>query len=126
VRAIIERVRAAVPGARFLAFPKGAGARLGQYAAATGADAVAVDWTMPLRTAREIVPEATVLQGNLDPLRLVVGGEALDAGIDAILAAANGCPHIFNLGHGITPDAPIDNVARLVERVRRRGVPCSG
>jgi uroporphyrinogen decarboxylase len=119
VRAIVEQVRAAVPGAKIIAFPKGAGARLGDYAARTGVDAVAVDWTLPMRKARELVPRWIGLQGNLDPLRVVVGGRVLDEAVDAILAAMDGSAHIFNLGHGITPDAPLGNVARLVERVRR-------
>ena len=60
----------------------------------------------------------TALQGNLDPLRVVAGGKALDEGVDAILSAMRGRAHIFNLGHGITPDTPIAHVERLVERVR--------
>ena len=120
VRAIVERVRAAVPGARVIAFPKGAGTRLGDYAAQTGVDAVAVDWTVPMQSACALVAEPTALQGNLDPLRLMVGGRALDEGIDTIMAAAAGRAHIFNLGHGVTPEVPLGHVARLVERVRRR------
>ena len=119
VREIVARVRAAVPGARIIAFPKGAGARLGGYARRTGVDAVAVDWTTPLRLARGLVAEPTAIQGNLDPLRLVVGGAGLDEAVDRILAAMAGRAHIFNLGHGITPDTPPENVARLVARVRR-------
>jgi uroporphyrinogen decarboxylase len=67
---------------------------------------------------RELVPESIAVQGNLDPLRVVVGGEALDEGVEAILSAMRNRAHIFNLGHGITPDTPVANVARLVERVR--------
>jgi uroporphyrinogen decarboxylase len=120
VRAIVERVRKVVPGARIIAFPKGAGVRLGDYAERTGVDAIAVDWTVPMRKARELVGGETALQGNLDPLRVVTGGRALDEAVDGILAAMEGRAHIFNLGHGITPDAPLGNVARLIERVRRR------
>jgi uroporphyrinogen decarboxylase len=118
VRAIIERVRAAVPAAPIIAFPKGAGARIRDYARMTGATAVAVDWTVPMAQARELAGGGTPLQGNLDPMRLIVGGRALDDGVDAILKAMRGHPHIFNLGHGITPDTPIDHVAQLVARVR--------
>jgi uroporphyrinogen decarboxylase len=121
VRAIVERVKVAAPHVPVIAFPKGAGARLGDYVRATGVDAVAVDWTMPLQLARGMVPDSVALQGNLDPLRVVVGGAALDAGVDEILQAMQGRSHIFNLGHGITPDTPLANVARLVERVRGRG-----
>ncbi|MYZ46826.1 uroporphyrinogen decarboxylase [Propylenella binzhouense] len=119
VRRMIEKVRSSHSGAKVIAFPKGAGARLGAYAAKTGADAFGLDWTTPIRTAHGMVPAGRALQGNLDPLRLIAGGEALDRGVDAILAAAAGRPHIFNLGHGITPDTPIPHVERLVARVRR-------
>lgn len=118
IRRIIQRVRAAVPGAPIIAFPKGAGARIGDFARETAASAVAVDWTLPMTKARALVGETTALQGNLDPLRLVIGGRALDEGVDRILSAMVGRAHIFNLGHGITPDTPLANVARLVSRVR--------
>lgn len=120
VRAIVDRVRAAVPGAAIIAFPKGAGARIRDYARLTGASAVAVDWTMPMAEARELAGGDVPLQGNLDPMRVIVGGQALDHGVDAILQATKGRPHIFNLGHGITPDTPVEHVARLVDRVRGR------
>jgi uroporphyrinogen decarboxylase len=118
VRKIVERVRAAHPGIPVIGFPRGAGTRIGRFVEETGVDAVAVDGSLPMMDARKLVPEGTPLQGNLDPLRLVVGGKALDEGIDHILQAMRGQPHIFNLGHGITPDTPVENVARLVERVR--------
>ena len=88
----------------------------------TGVDAVAVDWMTPMTLARELVPAPMALQGNLDPLRLVVGGKALDDGVDAILSAMRGRAHIFNLGHGITPDTPVAHVEQLVERVRGRRI----
>jgi uroporphyrinogen decarboxylase len=118
VQSIVRRVRDAVPGARIIAFPRGAGARIGDYARETGADAIAVDWMLPLSLARELAPAPMALQGNLDPLRLRVGGRALDEGVDAVLSAMRGRAHIFNLGHGIAPDTPIDNVSRMVRRVR--------
>ncbi|MGH6922288.1 MAG: uroporphyrinogen decarboxylase [Propylenella sp.] len=121
VRRIVERVRKAAPKTPIVAFPRGAGARIGDYACATKVDALAVDWMTPMLLARELVPEPTALQGNLDPLRVVAGGRALDEGVDDILAAMRGRAHIFNLGHGITPDAPLAHVARLVERVRAAG-----
>ena len=120
VRRMIEIVKAARPHVPIIAFPRGAGARLKNFAERTGADAVAVDWTVPLSEARNLVSQPTALQGNLDPLRLVVGGAALDRAIDDIIAAMKGRAHIFNLGHGITPDTPVENVERLVARVRGR------
>jgi uroporphyrinogen decarboxylase len=62
-----------------------------------------------------------VVQGNLDPLLLVTGGDALDRRVDEIRAAMKGLPFVFNLGHGIVPDTPPDHVARLVERLRIAG-----
>ncbi len=118
IRAIVERVKALRPNVPVIGFPRGAGARLGAFVRETGVDGAAVDWTLPMSDACRLVPESTALQGNLDPLRLVVGGSVLDEGIDQILAAMRGRPHIFNLGHGVTPDTPVENVARLVERVR--------
>lgn len=115
---IVHRLRALGVKAPIIGFPRGASARLGAFAAGTGVDALAVDWMTPLSTARNLVPPPMALQGNLDPLRLVVGGDGLDRGIDAILSAMQGRAHIFNLGHGITPDTPIAHVERLVERVR--------
>jgi uroporphyrinogen decarboxylase len=118
MQAIVEQVRAVAPRTPIIGFPRGAGARIGDYARRTGVDAVAVDWTLPIGMARELVPESIAVQGNLDPLRVVVGEEALDEGVEAILSAMRGRAHIFNLGHGITPDTPVANVVRLVERVR--------
>jgi uroporphyrinogen decarboxylase len=118
MQAIVEQVRAVAPRTPIIGFPRGAGARIGDYARRTGVDAVAVDWTIPIGMTRELVPESIAVQGNLDPLRVVVGGEALDEGVEAILSAMRNRAHIFNLGHGITPDTPVANVARLVERVR--------
>lgn len=119
VRRIIERVRAGHPDARFIAFAKGAGARLGTYATASGADCVGVDWTVPPGLARSMVDERIAIQGNMDPMRLIVGGHALDEGVDHVLEGFSGRPHIFNLGHGVTPDTPIANMERLVQRVRK-------
>jgi uroporphyrinogen decarboxylase len=118
VRSIVEKIRKAAPGVPVIAFPRGAGARLKTFVAATNVDGIAIDWMTPMRLARELVPVPTALQGNLDPLRLVAGGRALEEGVDDILAAMRGRAHIFNLGHGITPDTPIRHVEQLVIRVR--------
>lgn len=119
-KAIIERVRSAAPGIRIIGFPKGAGFRLERYVAATGIDAVGIDWTVPLDIARDrLQPHATV-QGNLDPLLLVAGGEVLDDAVDRIVSTLRHGPFIFNLGHGIVPETPIAHVEQLVARVRGR------
>ncbi|MDQ0325425.1 uroporphyrinogen decarboxylase [Rhodopseudomonas julia] len=117
VRAIIAKVREAVPGAKVIAFPKGGGARLKRYVEGTGADAIGLDWSTPLDDARKNAG-GKALQGNLDPMRLIVGGKALEDGVRSILAAMRGYPHIFNLGHGITPDTPVEHVEAFVKLVR--------
>ncbi|WP_407052033.1 uroporphyrinogen decarboxylase [Methyloraptor flagellatus] len=115
---IVAGIRAAVPGARVIGFPKGAQASLVRFAAETGVDAVGMDWTMPLGFARDAIQPKVAVQGNLDPMRVVTGGRAIDEGVDRILETLGQGRLIFNLGHGITPDADPAHVARLVDRVR--------
>lgn len=115
---IVAGLRAIHPGARVIGFPKGAQALLERYVVETGVDAVGIDWTMPHAFAREKIQSRVAVQGNLDPMRVVVGGRALDEGVDRVLEGLGQGRLIFNLGHGITPDADPANMARLVERVR--------
>jgi uroporphyrinogen decarboxylase len=117
VRRIVDEVKAARPHARIIAFAKGAGYNLKTYRQGTNADAIGLDWSVPLAFAAELQKDGAV-QGNLDPLTMVSGGRSLDEGVDRILQHLGGGPLIFNLGHGITPQADPENVARLLERVR--------
>ncbi|TIX92981.1 uroporphyrinogen decarboxylase [Rhizobium sp. P44RR-XXIV] len=117
VARMIASVKAQRPNARIIAFAKGAGYQLKTYRQKTGADAIGLDWSVPLAFARELQLEGPV-QGNLDPMRVVAGGKSLEDGIDDILQYLGNGPLIFNLGHGITPQADPANVAALVERVR--------
>ncbi|MEJ1159710.1 uroporphyrinogen decarboxylase [Prosthecomicrobium sp. N25] len=117
-RRIVEGLRALKPEARVIGFPKGAGAMLEDYVSRTGVDAVGLDWTVPLSYARDRLQPRTAVQGNLDPLRVILGGRPMEEGIDRILAELGQGRLIFNLGHGITPDADPETVGRLVERVR--------
>ncbi|SCB21408.1 uroporphyrinogen decarboxylase [Rhizobium hainanense] len=117
VAKMIASIKARRPQARVIAFAKGAGYLLKTYRQKTGADAIGLDWSVPLAFARELQKDGPV-QGNLDPMRVVAGGKALDDGIDDVLQQLGNGPLIFNLGHGITPQADPANVARLVERVR--------
>lgn len=118
---IVEGVRAQIPGARIIGFPKGAGGHLPAFVAETGVDAVGIDWQASLDFVRDNVQPLVPVQGNLDPLHMVTGGEMLDAAIDRILDRLGEGRLIFNLGHGITPDGSIENVARMVARVRGAG-----
>ncbi|MCB1501859.1 MAG: uroporphyrinogen decarboxylase [Bauldia sp.] len=115
---IVRQLRERVPGARVIGFPKGAGLRLERYVARTGIDAIGIDWTTPLDYAARRLQSAVAVQGNLDPVTLLVGGDRLDRAIDEILRSLGSGRFIFNLGHGILPETPIAHVERLVERVR--------
>ncbi|MCA0256261.1 MAG: uroporphyrinogen decarboxylase [Proteobacteria bacterium] len=117
VRRMIQSVRARRPQAKIIAFAKGAGLLLKDYRQKTDANAIGLDWSVPLSFAVELQKDGAV-QGNLDPMRVVAGGASLDDGIDAILQALGQGPLIFNLGHGITPEANPDHVTQLVKRVR--------
>jgi uroporphyrinogen decarboxylase len=116
---IVAKVRSRIPAARVIGFPRGAGTRLDRYLAAVPVDAIGLDWMVDLSFAREHVQKRRTVQGNLDPVALLVGGATLDRSIDAILEAFGAAPFIFNLGHGILPDTPIAHVEQLVARVRR-------
>lgn len=115
---IVRRVKAAVPGVPIIGFPRGGGTRLMAFARETGVDAVGLDWTVSLNTAA-VLQHSVPVQGNLDPLRLVVGGRALDEALDEIMTTLAGGPFVFNLGHGILPETPIAHVERMIARVRR-------
>jgi len=115
---IVEVVRKEVPGAKIIGFPRGAGTELGAYLDVVRIDGVGLDWTIELGFARNEVQSRIPVQGNLDPLALLVGGAALDRSVDGILEAFSGGPFIFNLGHGVLPETPIAHVERLVARVR--------
>ncbi|WP_375460911.1 uroporphyrinogen decarboxylase [uncultured Enterovirga sp.] len=114
---IIAGVTARRPGAKVIVFPRGQGERLAEYAA-LGAAGIGIDQETDLSAAITTLPAAVASQGNLDPTLLVQGGKALDEGVDRVLEAVRGRPHIFNLGHGITKETPVENVARLLKRIR--------
>ncbi|MDR3493679.1 MAG: uroporphyrinogen decarboxylase [Ancalomicrobiaceae bacterium] len=118
MRAIVQGVRAKRPSARFIGFPKGGFGFAERYVAQTGVNAIGLDWTVPLDVVRDSLQPQVAVQGTLDPMRVVVGGRALEQGIDAILETLGAGRLIFNLGHGITPDADPAHVATMVARVR--------
>jgi uroporphyrinogen decarboxylase len=115
---IVADVRRAVPGAKIIGFPRGAGSKLKAYVEEIEIDAVGLDWMVDLAFARDAIQCARPVQGNLDPLALRAGGAALDGSVDAILQALAVGPFIFNLGHGILPDTPIPHVEQMLKRVR--------
>lgn len=117
VRAIVDRVKAAHPGIPVIGFPRGAGERAVAFLEGTRVDAIGLDWGADPGTIRRCQARAAV-QGNLDPLRLVAGGQALDEGIDRMVETFSGGPWIANLGHGIEQVTPIAHVERLIARLR--------
>jgi uroporphyrinogen decarboxylase len=117
-RRIVAKVRAKVPGAKVIGFPRGAGTQLARYVDEVPVDAVGLDWTVDRAFVRDRVQSRVAVQGNLDPLALVAGGAGLDRAVDAILEAFADRPFIFNLGHGIVPETPIAHVESMLRRVR--------
>ena len=117
---LVEKIRAVRPDAPIIGFPRGAATMVPGYIKATGVNAVGLDYAMPLEFAREHISPLATVQGNLDPLRLVSGGNQMLDRVDQILEAFEGRPHIFNLGHGIVPQTPIAHVEALVNHVKGR------
>jgi uroporphyrinogen decarboxylase len=120
VASIVRQVHAAYPDVPIIGFPKGAGSLYDDYREKTGVAALGLDWTVPLTQAARLQASGAV-QGNLDPMRLVSGGQALEEGVGRILERLGGGPLVFNLGHGITPDTPVDHVEAMLALVRKAG-----
>ncbi len=116
--AIVAGVKARHPDTPIIGFPKGAGGKIAAYAKDTGVDAIGLDETVDPAWANGILPPELPVQGNLDPLALLAGGEVLTSAVSRILAAFPERPHVFNLGHGILPPTPIAHVENLIEQVR--------
>jgi uroporphyrinogen decarboxylase len=115
---IVEGVRAAIPNAPVIGFPRGAAAMIPAYVRQVGVNAVGFDYSTPLAYASGALPAGLTVQGNLDPLRLVAGGTQMESRAREIVEAFRNRPHIFNLGHGIVPETPISHVERLIAVVR--------
>jgi uroporphyrinogen decarboxylase len=116
-RSIVAALGESHPGVPVIGFPRGAGVLYGDYARATGCAGLQLDHGVPLEQAADLQRQVTV-QGNLDPVLLLVGGKAMERQIEAILTALGGGAHIFNLGHGVLPPTPPEHVAQRVEIVR--------
>jgi uroporphyrinogen decarboxylase len=117
-RKIVTALKAKHPGVKIIGFPRLSGLMLGRYARETGVDAVGLDTVVDPASAIMACPAGTVFQGNFDPLLLKTGGEAMVAGANRLLNAFKGQNYIFNLGHGITPDVPVEHVEQLLAVIR--------
>ena len=115
---IVSAFKARHPDVPVIGFPKGAGGKLAAYARGTGVDAIGLDETVNPEWAARELPKDLPVQGNLDPLALIAGGEALELAVARIISAFEDRPHVFNLGHGILPDTPIAHVEHLLRLVR--------
>jgi uroporphyrinogen decarboxylase len=117
---LVARLRDRHPDVPVIGFPKGAGGKLPAYARETGVTAVGLDETVDPVWAASALPDGLPVQGNLDPLALIAGGEPLSQAVRRILDALSARPHIFNLGHGIQQDTPIAHVEQLIQLVKVR------
>jgi len=115
---IVAALKSSHPQIPIIGFPRGIGLHLPRYARATGVDAIGLATGDDIQLAAALLPDGMALQGNLDPLALIAGGEALKHGIEATCRGAGSRAHIFNLGHGILPETPPEHVAELVRLVR--------
>jgi uroporphyrinogen decarboxylase len=116
---IAAAIHAARPGIPVIGFPKGAGEKLAAYARETGVDALGLDETIDPVWAAANIPSHLPVQGNLDPLALLAGGEQMESAVRHIIRTFEGRPHIFNLGHGILQQTPIEHVNALLTMVKQ-------
>lgn len=117
---LVDRIAGRYPGVPVIGFPKGAGGKLRAYASETRVNCVGLDETVDPAWANSELPPELPVQGNLDPLALVAGGEQMRKSVRQILDAFEGRPHIFNLGHGIVQDTPVAHVEELVRQAKGR------
>ncbi|MFT8736694.1 MAG: uroporphyrinogen decarboxylase [Zymomonas mobilis] len=115
---LVSKLREKHPDIPIIGFPKGAASRIKAYIADTKVTAIGLDETIDPYWADQYLPAGFPVQGNLDPLVLLSGGDALDQSITTILDAFSERPHIFNLGHGILPQTPLTHVSQLLEKIR--------
>ena len=116
--ALVKRVRELGVKQPILGFPRGAGGLVVDYAERTGVNAVGLDTAIPLKRIDAMLPKGMPVQGNLDPMRLVAGGPDMEARVREIITSLKGRPHIFNLGHGVTPEVPIPHVESVLRTIR--------
>ena len=117
-RTVIERFKTAWPDVPVIGYPRGAGVMLTEFVEGARVDAVSIDSGVPPAWAARELQTRTIVQGNLDPILPLVGGDAMVDQIHTILDALGRGPFIFNLGHGLLPDTPPKNVEILVRAVR--------
>lgn len=118
VTRLVLNVKSQRPHVRVIVFARGVGQNLTAFGRVAEVDGLGLDWGVDVNWAAQAVQPMKTVQGNLDPLALMAGGEALAEGVRRILGALSNGPHIFNLGHGIQPTTPVAHVEELVRLVR--------
>jgi len=118
-RRITAALKETHPNLPIIGFPRGAGLMYRAYFSESGVDALGLDSMVPPEIARRTLQSIGPVQGNLDPLLLVAGGEAMATAVSAIRRCLAGGPFVFNLGHGIVPETPVEHVAELLGLLRR-------
>ena len=118
-RKIVEAIKSEFPQIPIIGFPRGAGERYIDYISRTSVDGISLDTSICTEWAAERIPKTCVIQGNLDPQHLVVGGPSMVKEVEKILYNLKNREHIFNLGHGIVPETPTENVNLLIETVQK-------
>jgi uroporphyrinogen decarboxylase len=118
---LVKRVRELGVMQPIIGFPRGAGMLVLDYAEQTGVNAVGLDTAIPLKRISALLPKGMAVQGNLDPMRLVAGGSGLNVRVREIATSLKDRPHIFNLGHGVTPETPIAHVEQVLRTLRSMG-----
>jgi len=117
-RRIVDKIRGAGITVPIMGFPRGAGMKASAYARQTGITAIAAGTDTSIADLRSVIPKDMPVQGNLDPLLLRLGGKAMHEGVARVLEDGRGGPHIFNLGHGVTPDVKISDVHAVINQIR--------
>lgn len=118
IRQVVQAIREARPHVPVIVFPRGVAWSYADFAGRVGAQGLAVDTVVPQDWIAQETPHDVALQGNLDPIAILAGGEAMRTAVERILEAWRGRPFIFNLGHGILPQTPPEHVAELMSLVR--------
>ena len=117
-KTIVNLIRASHPDVPIIGFPRQAGRLALDYVQGTGVNAIGIDQMIPMRWAAQSLQPLACVQGNLDPVCLLTGGDAMRDNVQSILDNLAGGPFVFNLGHGIIKETPPDHVAQLVAMVR--------
>jgi uroporphyrinogen decarboxylase len=123
-RRIVDALARRCPGVPVIGFPRGAGLLYERYVCETGVTALGLDTVVPLDHARTTLQARVPVQGNLDPVLLLTGGEPLIAAVGELCRKLGAGSHIFNLGHGVLPETPLEHVALLARLLTEPGDGC--